>query len=175
MRSYRQITADKLFNFGRWLREPLRQNLAPKLQGHPNIRPNKADIYSITADQDVFNGEQNAKSIKRGQNYGIELTNVLIEDLSHDADSMAKVNKLDSELAAREHTIEVARNEAWSQLQNEGGDGMNMIMGMNWVKPHNDSKTVLQPKTSHIPYIEVDGNMSMSPKMRMDNIVPVDQ
>ena len=80
---------------------------------------NKADIYNINADQDVFNEVAKREVNKTWTElvWIIELTNVLIEDLSYDADSMAKVNKLDSELAAMKYnTIEIeerrARNEA---------------------------------------------------------------
>ena len=98
----------------------LRQNLAPKIAVAISkyTAENKADIYNINADQDVFNEVAKREVNKTWTElYGIELTNVLIEDLSYDADSMAKVNKLDSELAAMKYnTIEIeerrARNEA---------------------------------------------------------------
>ena len=69
--------------------------------------------------------------------YGLEVTNVLLEDLSYDEDSMATVRKLDSELAAMKYnTIEIedrrARNEALiAAAKKEGGNGMNLLMGMN--------------------------------------------
>ena len=91
----------------------LRQNLAPKIAVAISkyTAENKADIYNINADQDVFNEVAKREVNKTwAELYGIELTNVLIEDLSYDADSMAKVNKLDSELAAMKYnTIEIER------------------------------------------------------------------
>ena len=57
----------------------LRQNLAPKLQWpFPKYTAeNKADIYNINADQDVFNEVAKREVNKTWTElYGIELTNV---------------------------------------------------------------------------------------------------
>ena len=126
----RQITADKPFTLEDVAQGTLRQNLAPKIAVAISkyTAENKADIYNINADQDVFNEVAKREVNKTWTElYGIELTNVLTEDLSYDADSMAKVNKLDSELAAMKYnTIEIeerrARNEALvAAAKNEGG------------------------------------------------------
>ena len=164
----------------------LRQNLAPKIAVALSkyTAENKADIYNINADQDVFNEVAKREVNKTwSELYGIELTNVLIEDLSYDADSMAKVNKLDSELAAMKYnTIEIeerrARNEAlMAAAKNEGGNGMNMIMGMNLGQAlGNDLQQAApaqdKPKTF---YIEVDGKYVHVTKDADGNIVPVDE
>ena len=158
----------------------LRQNLAPKIAVAISkyTAENKADIYNINADQDVFNEVAKREVNKTWTElYGIELTNVLIEDLSYDADSMAKVNKLDSELAAMKYnTIEIeerrARNEALvAAAKNEGGNGMNMIMGMNLGQALGSPA---QDKP-HTFYIEVDGKYVHVTKDADGNIVPVDQ
>ena len=111
----RQITADKPFTLEDVAQGTLRQNLAPKIAVAISkyTAENKADIYNINADQDVFNEVAKREVNKTWTElYGIELTNVLIEDLSYDADSMAKVNKLDSEFGAamKYNTIEVLKS-----------------------------------------------------------------
>ena len=164
----------------------MRQNLAPKIAVAISkyTAENKADIYNINADQDVFNEVAKREVNKTwSELYGIELTNVLIEDLSYDADSMAKVNKLDSELAAMKYnTIEIeerrARNEALvAAAKNEGGNGMNMIMGMNLGQAlGNDLQKQASPAQDkpHTFSIEVDGKYVHVTKDADGNIVPVD-
>lgn len=183
----RQITADKPFTLEDVAQGTLRQNLAPKIAVAISkyTAENKADIYNINADQDVFNEVAKREVNKTWTElYGIELTNVLIEDLSYDADSMAKVNKLDSELAAMKYnTIEIeerrARNEALvAAAKNEGGNGMNMIMGMNLGQAlGNDLQKQASPAQDkpHTFYIEVDGKYVHVTKDADGNIVPVDQ
>ena len=155
----RQITADKPFTLEDVAQGTLRQNLAPKIAVAISkyTAENKADIYNINADQDVFNEV---------------------------ADSMAKVNKLDSELAAMKYnTIEIeerrARNEALvAAAKNEGGNGMNMIMGMNLGQAlGNDLQKQASPAQDkpHTFYIEVDGKYVHVTKDADGNIVPVDQ
>ena len=53
----RQITADKPFTLEDVAQGTLRQNLAPKIAVAISkyTAENKADIYNINADQDVFN------------------------------------------------------------------------------------------------------------------------
>ena len=183
----RQITADKPFTLEDVAQGTLRQNLAPKIAVAISkyTAENKADIYNINADQDVFNEVAKREVNKTWTElYGIELTNVLIEDLSYDADSMAKINKLDSELAAMKYnTIEIeerrARNEALvAAAKNEGGNGMNMIMGMNLGQAlGNDLQKQASPAQDkpHTFYIEVDGKYVHVTKDADGNIVPVDQ
>ena len=84
----RQITADKPFTLEDVAQGTLRQNLAPKIAVAISkyTAENKADIYNINADQDVFNEVAKREVNKTWTElYGIELTNVLIEDLSYDA------------------------------------------------------------------------------------------
>ena len=99
----------------------------------------RVDIYSLNANQDTFNeiAKQEVNKVWTGL-YGIEVTNILLEDLSYDKESLELVRKLDSELVAMKYnTIEIeerrARNEALiAAANNEGnGNGMNMFMGMN--------------------------------------------
>ncbi len=65
--------------------------------------------------------------------YGL-VTNVLLEDLSYDEDSRRLFASLICELAAAKYnTIEIEerrRNEALiAAAKNEGGNGMNLLMG----------------------------------------------
>ena len=119
----------------------LRQNISPKIAIAiaKYTNENRVDIYSLNANQDTFNelAKQEVNKVWTGL-YGIEATNILLEDLSYDQESMEIVRKLDSELVAMKYnTIEIeerrARNEALiAAANNEGnGNGMNMFMGMN--------------------------------------------
>jgi len=119
----------------------LRQNISPKIAIAiaKYTNENGVDIYSLNANQDTFNevAKQEVNKVWTGL-YGIEATNILLEDLSYDQESLEIVRKLDSELVAMKYnTIEIeerrARNEALiAAANNEGnGNGMNMFMGMN--------------------------------------------
>ena len=119
----------------------LRQNISPKIAIAIAKFTNeyRVDIYSLNANQDTFNeiAKQEVNKVWTGL-YGIEATNILLEDLSYDQESLELVRKLDSELVAMKYnTIEIeerrARNEALiAAANNEGnGNGMNMFMGMN--------------------------------------------
>ena len=49
--------------------------------------------------------------------YGIEATNILLEDLSYDQESLELVRKLDSELVAMKYnTIEIEERRARNEL-----------------------------------------------------------
>ena len=137
----RQITAEQPFTLQDVAQGTLRQNLPPKIAVAiaKYTAENQVDIYSLNANQEVFNEVAKQEVNQTWTSlYGLEVTNVLLEDLSYDEDSMATVRKLDSELAAMKYnTIEIeerrARNEALIvAANNEGnGNGMNIIMGMN--------------------------------------------
>ena len=116
----RQITADQPFTLQGVAKGTLLQNLPPKIAVAiaKYTADNQVDIYSLNANQEVFN-ELAKQEVNQTWTslYGLEVTNVLLEDLSYDEDSMATVRKLDSELAAMKYnTIEIeerrARNEA---------------------------------------------------------------
>ena len=81
----------------------------------------------------------NKRSTRFGQvSTELKQSNILLEDLSYDQESLDIVRKLDSELVAMKYnTIEIeerrARNGSLiAAAANEGnGNGMNMFMGMN--------------------------------------------
>ena len=136
-----QIEEHKPFTLQDIAQGTLRQNISPKIAIAiaKYTNENGVDIYSLNANQDTFNelAKQEVNKVWTGL-YGIEATNILLEDLSYDQESMEIVRKLDSELVAMKYnTIEIeerrARNEALiAAANNEGnGNGMNMIMGMN--------------------------------------------
>ena len=136
-----QIEEHKPFTLQDIAQGTLRQNISPKIAIAiaKYTNENGVDIYSLNANQDTFNevAKQEVNKVWTGL-YGIEATNILLEDLSYDQESLEIVRKLDSELVAMKYnTIEIeerrARNEALiAAANNEGnGNGMNMIMGMN--------------------------------------------
>ena len=136
-----QIEDHKPFTLQDIAQGTLRQNISPKIAIAISKFTNeyRVDIYSLNANQDTFNeiAKQEVNKVWTGL-YGIEATNILLEDLSYDQESLELVRKLDSELVAMKYnTIEIeerrARNEALiAAANNEGnGNGMNMIMGMN--------------------------------------------
>ena len=136
-----QIEDHKPFTIQDIAQGTLRQNISPKIAIAiaKYTNENRVDIYSLNANQDTFNelAKQEVNKVWTGL-YGIEATNILLEDLSYDQESLELVRKLDSELVAMKYnTIEIeerrARNEALiAAANNEGnGNGMNMIMGMN--------------------------------------------
>ena len=136
-----QIDEHKPFTLQDIAQGTLRQNISPKIAIAIAKFTNeyRVDIYSLNANQDTFNeiAKQEVNKVWTGL-YGIEATNILLEDLSYDQESMEIVRKLDSELVAMKYnTIEIeerrARNEALiAAANNEGnGNGMNMFMGMN--------------------------------------------
>ena len=136
-----QIEDHKPFTLQDIAQGTLRQNISPKIAIAiaKYTNENGVDIYSLNANQDTFNevAKQEVNKVWTGL-YGIEVTNILLEDLSYDQESLEIVRKLDSELVAMKYnTIEIeerrARNEALiAAANNEGnGNGMNMFMGMN--------------------------------------------
>ena len=136
-----QIEDHKPFTLQDIAQGTLRQNISPKIAIAiaKYTNENGVDIYSLNANQDTFNevAKQEVNKVWTGL-YGIEATNILLEDLSYDQESLEIVRKLDSELVAMKYnTIEIeerrARNEALiAAANNEGnGNGMNMFMGMN--------------------------------------------
>ena len=136
-----QIEDHKPFTIQDIAQGTLRQNISPKIAIAiaKYTNENGVDIYSLNANQDTFNevAKQEVNKVWTGL-YGIEVTNILLEDLSYDQESLEIVRKLDSELVAMKYnTIEIeerrARNEALiAAANNEGnGNGMNMFMGMN--------------------------------------------
>ena len=136
-----QIEDHKPFTIQDIAQGTLRQNISPKIAIAIAKFTNeyRVDIYSLNANQDTFNeiAKQEVNKVWTGL-YGIEVTNILLEDLSYDKESLEIVRKLDSELVAMKYnTIEIeerrARNEALiAAANNEGnGNGMNMFMGMN--------------------------------------------
>ena len=136
-----QIDEHKPFTLQDIAQGTLRQNISPKIAIAiaKYTNENGVDIYSLNANQDTFNeiAKQEVNKVWTGL-YGIEATNILLEDLSYDQESLELVRKLDSELVAMKYnTIEIeerrARNEALiAAANNEGnGNGMNMFMGMN--------------------------------------------
>ena len=136
-----QIEEHKPFTLQDIAQGTLRQNISPKIAIAiaKYTNENRVDIYSLNANQDTFNelAKQEVNKVWTGL-YGIEATNILLEDLSYDQESMEIVRKLVSEpVAMKYNTIEIeerrARNEALiAAANNEGnGNGMNMFMGMN--------------------------------------------
>ena len=196
-----QIEDHKPFTLQDIAQGTLRQNISPKIAIAiaKYTNENGVDIYSLNANQDTFNevAKQEVNKVWTGL-YGIEATNILLEDLSYDQESLEIVRKLDSELVAMKYnTIEIeerrARNEALiAAANNEGnGNGMNMFMGMNLgqtlggqltqqaqnqAPAQNNGQAPAQNNgqaTSKNFYIEVDGKYVLVTKDEEGNIVPV--
>lgn len=196
-----QIEDHKPFTIQDIAQGTLRQNISPKIAIAiaKYTNENGVDIYSLNANQDTFNevAKQEVNMVWTGL-YGIEATNILLEDLSYDQESLEIVRKLDSELVAMKYnTIEIeerrARNEALiAAANNEGnGNGMNMFMGMNLGQTlggqltqqaqnqapvQNNGQAPAQNNgqaTSKNFYIEVDGKYVLVTKDEEGNIVPV--
>ena len=188
-----QIEDHKSFTLQNVAQGTLRQNIAPKIAIAiaKFTNENKVDIYSLNANQDTFNelAKQEVNKVWTGL-YGIETTNILLEDLSYDQESLDIVRKLDSELVAMKYnTIEIeerrARNEALiAAANNEGnGNGMNMIMGMNLgqtlggqLNQQAQTQAPIQNNGQTANknfYIEVDGKYVLVTKDEEGNIVPV--
>ena len=196
-----QIEEHKPFTLQDIAQGTLRQNISPKIAIAiaKYTNENRVDIYSLNANQDTFNelAKQEVNKVWTGL-YGIEATNILLEDLSYDQESLELVRKLDSELVAMKYnTIEIeerrARNEALiAAANNEGnGNGMNMFMGMNLgqtlggqltqqaqnqAPAQNNGQAPAQNNgqaTSKNFYIEVDGKYVLVTKDEEGNIVPV--
>ncbi|KJQ76322.1 hypothetical protein TZ94_00820 [Streptococcus infantis] len=196
-----QIEDHKPFTIQDIAQGTLRQNISPKIAIAiaKYTNENGVDIYSLNANQDTFNevAKQEVNKVWTGL-YGIEATNILLEDLSYDQESLEIVRKLDSELVAMKYnTIEIeerrARNEALiAAANNEGnGNGMNMFMGMNLgqtlggqlsqqaqnqapVQNNGQAPTQNTGQTaSKNFYIEVDGKYVLVTKDEEGNIVPV--
>lgn len=188
-----QIEDHKPFTIQDIAQGTLRQNISPKIAIAiaKYTNENGVDIYSLNANQDTFNevAKQEVNKVWTGL-YGIEATNILLEDLSYDQESLEIVRKLDSELVAMKYnTIEIeerrARNEALiAAANNEGnGNGMNMFMGMNLgqtlggqLTQQAQNQAPVQNNgqaTSKNFYIEVDGKYVLVTKDEEGNIVPV--
>ena len=196
-----QIEDHKPFTIQDIAQGTLRQNISPKIAIAiaKYTNENGVDIYSLNANQDTFDevAKQEVNKVWTGL-YGIEATNILLEDLSYDQESLEIVRKLDSELVAMKYnTIEIeerrARNEALiAAANNEGnGNGMNMFMGMNLGQTlggqlsqqaqnqapvQNNGQAPAQNNgqaTSKNFYIEVDGKYVLVTKDEEGNIVPV--
>ena len=188
-----QIEDHKPFTLQDIAQGTLRQNISPKIAIAiaKYTNENGVDIYSLNANQDTFNeiAKQEVNKVWTGL-YGIEATNILLEDLSYDQESLELVRKLDSELVAMKYnTIEIeerrARNEALiAAANNEGnGNGMNMFMGMNLgqtlggqLSQQAQNQAPVQNNgqaTSKNFYIEVDGKYVLVTKDEEGNIVPV--
>ena len=188
-----QIEEHKPFTLQDIAQGTLRQNISPKIAIAISKFTNeyRVDIYSLNANQDTFNeiAKQEVNKVWTSL-YGIEATNILLEDLSYDQESLEIVRKLDSELVAMKYnTIEIeerrARNEALiAAANNEGnGNGMNMIMGMNLgqtlggqLNQQAQTQAPVQNNgqtASKNFYIEVDGKYVLVTKDEEGNIVPV--
>lgn len=172
-----QIDEHKPFTLQDIAQGTLRQNISPKIAIAISKFTNeyRVDIYSLNANQDTFNeiAKQEVNKVWTGL-YGIEVTNILLEDLSYDKESLEIVRKLDSELVAMKYnTIEIeerrARNEALiAAANNEGnGNGMNMIMGMNLGQTLggqiNQQVQPLNPNQSYTPVQPADPNQALTP------------
>ena len=172
-----QIDEHKPFTIQDIAQGTLRQNISPKIAIAISKFTNeyRVDIYSLNANQDTFNeiAKQEVNKVWTGL-YGIEVTNILLEDLSYDKESLEIVRKLDSELVAMKYnTIEIeerrARNEALiAAANNEGnGNGMNMIMGMNLGQTLggqiNQQVQPLNPNQSYTPVQPADPNQALTP------------
>ena len=172
-----QIEDHKPFTIQDIAQGTLRQNISPKIAIAIAKFTNeyRVDIYSLNANQDTFNeiAKQEVNKVWTGL-YGIEVTNILLEDLSYDKESLEIVRKLDSELVAMKYnTIEIeerrARNEALiAAANNEGnGNGMNMIMGMNLGQTLggqiNQQAQPLNPNQSYTPVQPADPNQALTP------------
>ena len=173
-----QIDEHKPFTLQDIAQGTLRQNISPKIAIAISKFTNeyRVDIYSLNANQDTFNeiAKQEVNKVWTGL-YGIEATNILLEDLSYDQESLEIVRKLDSELVAMKYnTIEIeerrARNEALiAAANNEGnGNGMNMIMGMNLGQTLggqiNQQAQPINPNQSYTPAQPADPNQALTPK-----------
>ena len=173
-----QIDEHKPFTLQDIAQGTLRQNISPKIAIAIAKFTNeyRVDIYSLNANQDTFNeiAKQEVNKVWTGL-YGIEVTNILLEDLSYDKESLEIVRKLDSELVAMKYnTIEIeerrARNEALiAAANNEGnGNGMNMIMGMNLGQTLggqiNQQAQPINPNQSYTPAQPADPNQALTPK-----------
>ena len=172
-----QIEDHKPFTLQDIAQGTLRQNISPKIAIAIAKFTNeyRVDIYSLNANQDTFNeiAKQEINKVWTGL-YGIEATNILLEDLSYDQESLEIVRKLDSELVAMKYnTIEIeerrARNEALiAAANNEGnGNGMNMIMGMNLGQTLggqiNQQAQPMNPNQSYTPVQPADPNQAVTP------------
>ncbi|MGS4810270.1 SPFH domain-containing protein [Streptococcus sp. Z554] len=173
-----QIDEYKPFTIQDIAQGTLRQNISPKIAIAIAKFTNeyRVDIYSLNANQDIFNeiAKQEVNKVWTGL-YGIEVTNILLEDLSYDQESLEIVRKLDSELVAMKYnTIEIeerrARNEALiAAANNEGnGNGMNMIMGMNLGQTLggqiNQQAQPMNPNQSYTPAQPADPNQPLTPR-----------
>ena len=171
-----QIDEHKPFTLQDIAQGTLRQNISPKIAIAISKFTNeyRVDIYSLNANQDTFNeiAKQEVNKVWTGL-YGIEATNILLEDLSYDKESLEIVRKLDSELVAMKYnTIEIeerrARNEALiAAANNEGnGNGMNMIMGMNLGQTLggqiNQQAQPMNPNQSYTPVQPADPNQALT-------------
>lgn len=171
-----QIDEHKPFTLQDIAQGTLRQNISPKIAIAIAKFTNeyRVDIYSLNANQDTFNeiARQEVNKVWTSL-YGIEATNILLEDLSYDQESLEIVRKLDSELVAMKYnTIEIeerrARNEALiAAANNEGnGNGMNMIMGMNLGQTLggqiNQQAQPLNPNQSYTPVQPADPNQALT-------------
>ena len=172
-----QIEDHKPFTLQDIAQGTLRQNISPKIAIAIAKFTNeyRVDIYSLNANQDTFNeiAKQEVNKVWTGL-YGIEATNILLEDLSYDQESLELVRKLDSELVAMKYnTIEIeerrARNEALiAAANNEGnGNGMNMFMGMNLGQTLGGQLTQqaqpVSPNQSVPPVQPADPNQAFTP------------
>ena len=172
-----QIDEHKPFTLQDIAQGTLRQNISPKIAIAISKFTNeyRVDIYSLNANQDTFNeiAKQEVNKVWTGL-YGIEVTNILLEDLSYDQESLELVRKLDSELVAMKYnTIEIeerrARNEALiAAANNEGnGNGMNMFMGMNLGQTLGGQLTQqaqpMNPNQSYTPVQPADPNQALTP------------
>ena len=172
-----QIDEHKPFTLQDIAQGTLRQNISPKIAIAIAKFTNeyRVDIYSLNANQDTFNeiAKQEVNKVWTGL-YGIEATNILLEDLSYDQESMEIVRKLDSELVAMKYnTIEIeerrARNEALiAAANNEGnGNGMNMFMGMNLGQTLGGHRTQqaqpVSPNQTVPPVQPADPNQAFTP------------
>ena len=173
-----QIDEHKPFTLQDIAQGTLRQNISPKIAIAIAKFTNeyRVDIYSLNANQDTFNeiAKQEVNKVWTGL-YGIEATNILLEDLSYDKESLDIVRKLDSELVAMKYnTIEIeerrARNEALIAAANNesNGNGMNMIMGMNLGQTLggqiNQQAQPMNPNQSYTPAQPADPNQALTPK-----------
>ena len=171
-----QIDEHKPFTLQDIAQGTLRQNISPKIAIAISKFTNeyRVDIYSLNANQDTFNeiAKQEVNKVWTGL-YGIEVTNILLEDLSYDKESLELVRKLDSELVAMKYnTIEIeerrARNEALiAAANNEGnGNGMNMFMGMNLGQTLGGQLTQqaqpMNPNQSYTPVQPADPNQALT-------------
>ena len=172
-----QIDEHKPFTLQDIAQGTLRQNISPKIAIAIAKFTNeyRVDIYSLNANQDTFNeiAKQEVNKVWTGL-YGIEATNILLEDLSYDQESMEIVRKLDSELVAMKYnTIEIeerrARNEALiAAANNEGnGNGMNMFMGINLGQALggqlSQQAQPMNPNQSYTPVQPSDPNQALTP------------